>query len=246
MTVIATSYGELDAPSGERAADEILATHPEIDGFFASNDQIAIGISRVLRSRGLWCRSSVSMGPKDAVEEIRAGGPIIATATQDPAALVRAAMEIGSALHGGARVARPSHYLVPRLINARNAMEYQPWGRRATSPAVHRGARVLDAISSGAASTPAALGVVLGLPKSSIADLLGTLETAGLVARGATAVCMREPVGLTCPTPTQWRTAFSEPVRRQRISMGTPSRWSSSSATRSSSSTSASADIRCH
>jgi IclR family transcriptional regulator, blcABC operon repressor len=53
------------------------------------------------------------------------------------------------------------------------------------SPAVHRGARVLDAISSGAASTPAALGVVLGLPKSSIADLLGTLEDAGLVARGA-------------------------------------------------------------
>jgi IclR family transcriptional regulator, blcABC operon repressor len=53
------------------------------------------------------------------------------------------------------------------------------------SPAVHRGARVLDAISSGAASTPAALSAVLGLPKSSIADLLGTLEDAGFVARGA-------------------------------------------------------------
>ena len=67
-------------------------------------------------------------GARNAVEEIRAGGPIIATATQDPAALVRAAMDIGSALHGGARVARPSRYLVPRLIDARNAMEYQPWG----------------------------------------------------------------------------------------------------------------------
>jgi DNA-binding IclR family transcriptional regulator len=53
------------------------------------------------------------------------------------------------------------------------------------SPAVHRGARVLDAISSGAASTPAALSAVLGLPKSSIADLLGTLEDTGFVARGA-------------------------------------------------------------
>ena len=67
-------------------------------------------------------------GARDAVDEIRAGGPIIATATQDPAALVRAAMDIGSALHGGARVARPSHYLAPRLIDARNAAEYQPWG----------------------------------------------------------------------------------------------------------------------
>ena len=104
MTVIATSYGELDTPSGERAAEEILAAHPTVDGFFASNDQIAIGISRrPAKPRARPCRSSGSMAPRNAVEEIRAGGPIIATATQDPAALVRAAMEIGSALHGGAR-----------------------------------------------------------------------------------------------------------------------------------------------
>jgi IclR family transcriptional regulator, blcABC operon repressor len=52
------------------------------------------------------------------------------------------------------------------------------------SPAVHRGARVLDAISSGAANTPAALSGLLGLPKSSIADLLDTMDDAGLIARG--------------------------------------------------------------
>ena len=57
MTVVATSRGELDAPSGQRAAEEILATQPR--------------------------------------------GSIIATATQDPVALVRAAIEIGSALHSG-------------------------------------------------------------------------------------------------------------------------------------------------
>jgi DNA-binding IclR family transcriptional regulator len=53
------------------------------------------------------------------------------------------------------------------------------------SPAVHRGARVLDAISSGAADTAAALSALLGLPKSSIADLLGTLEDAGFIGRAA-------------------------------------------------------------
>ncbi|BBZ27635.1 hypothetical protein MMAD_19300 [Mycolicibacterium madagascariense] len=51
------------------------------------------------------------------------------------------------------------------------------------SPAVHRGARVLEAIASGAASTPAALGGLLGLPTSSIADLLSTMGDAGLIAR---------------------------------------------------------------
>jgi DNA-binding IclR family transcriptional regulator len=50
---------------------------------------------------------------------------------------------------------------------------------------VHRGARVLDAISSGAASTPAALSAALGLPKSSVADLLSTLEDNAFIARDA-------------------------------------------------------------
>ncbi|MCV7424314.1 helix-turn-helix domain-containing protein [Mycobacterium yunnanensis] len=51
------------------------------------------------------------------------------------------------------------------------------------TPAVHRGARILDAVSSGAATTPAALMGLLGLPKSSIADLLTTLEDVGFLTR---------------------------------------------------------------
>lgn len=128
IEVVAASYGELDARSGQRAAKEILGAHDGIDGFFAANDQIAIGISRVLRSRRRHVPIVGVDGAKGAVEEIRAAGPIIATATQDPAALVRAAMDIGIALHSGARVARPSRYLAPRLIDAHNAARYEPWG----------------------------------------------------------------------------------------------------------------------
>jgi ribose transport system substrate-binding protein len=128
IEVAATSYGELDTRSGQRAAKEILAANPVIDGFFAANDQIAIGISRVLRGRKLSVPIVGVDGARGAVEEIRSGGPIIATATQDPAALVRAAMDIGIALHSGAHVARPSRYLTPRLIDAHNAAKYEPWG----------------------------------------------------------------------------------------------------------------------
>lgn len=128
VDVVATSYGELDAKSGRRAAAEILAANPMVDGIFAANDQIAIGISRVLRGRRLDVPIVGVDGARNAVEEIRAGGPIVATATQDPAALVRAAMEIGIALHAGAHVARPSRYLAPKLIDADNAADYQPWG----------------------------------------------------------------------------------------------------------------------
>jgi DNA-binding IclR family transcriptional regulator len=44
---------------------------------------------------------------------------------------------------------------------------------------------VLDAISSGAATSPAALSAVLGLPKSSIADLLSTLRDNDFIASDA-------------------------------------------------------------
>lgn len=128
IEVVATSYGELNVPSGQRAAEEVLGSHQQIDGFFASNDQIAIGISRVLRSRGLVVPIVGVDGARGAVEEIRAGGPIIATATQDPQALVQTAMEIGTALRRGAPITRTSVYLAPRLIDAHNAAEYQPWG----------------------------------------------------------------------------------------------------------------------
>lgn len=51
------------------------------------------------------------------------------------------------------------------------------------TPAVHRGARILDAIATGDANTPATLSGALGLAKSSIADLLGALEIGGLIGR---------------------------------------------------------------
>ncbi|MDV3128002.1 substrate-binding domain-containing protein [Mycobacterium sp. 21AC1] len=128
LSIVATSRGELDAASGERAAEEILADHPTVAGFFASNDQIAIGISRVLARRNLFVPIVAVDGARGAVDQIRAGGPIVASATQDPVALVRAAIEIGSALHSGADVIRRSHYITPRLIDAQNAQEYEPWG----------------------------------------------------------------------------------------------------------------------
>lgn len=52
------------------------------------------------------------------------------------------------------------------------------------TPAVHRGARILDAIATGDANTPPALSTALGLAKSSIADLVRALENDGLIGRG--------------------------------------------------------------
>ncbi|MDV3128001.1 helix-turn-helix domain-containing protein [Mycobacterium sp. 21AC1] len=54
---------------------------------------------------------------------------------------------------------------------------------RPRTPAVHRGAAILDAIATGAADTPAALSECLGLAKSSLTDLLGAMEIEHLTSR---------------------------------------------------------------
>jgi len=53
------------------------------------------------------------------------------------------------------------------------------------TPAVHRGARVLDAVSTGTARTAVALTERLGVPKSSLSDLLGALEEVDFLTRGS-------------------------------------------------------------
>lgn len=127
LSVVATSRGELDELSGERAAKEILDAEPAIDGFFASNDEIAIGISNVLAVRGLQVPIVSVDGGSRAVEQIQSGGPIIATSAQAPAVLIRTAIELGSDLHAHLGVKRRSIYLPPQLIDATNVQDYEPW-----------------------------------------------------------------------------------------------------------------------
>lgn len=128
LSVVATSRGELDEFSGERAAKEILDAQPAVDGFFASNDQIAIGISHVMADRGTSAPIVSVDGARRAVEQIRSGGPILATSAQAPAALIQTAIELGSHLHAGLGVRRRSVHLPPELIDATNAEDYEPWG----------------------------------------------------------------------------------------------------------------------
>ena len=71
------------------------------------------------------------------------------------------------------------------------------------TPAVHRGARILDAIATGDANTPATLSGALGLAKSSIADLLGALEIGGLIGRSVDGRLRIGPRWATLSDPDQ-------------------------------------------
>lgn len=128
LRVVCHLHGENTQQSGERAARQILREQPVINAFFAINDPTAIGVGRACIDAGRVVPVLSVDGSKEAVTQVRHGGPIVATAAQDPARLARTGMELGVALLAGIQPGRQTILLPTRLITAENAEEYTPWG----------------------------------------------------------------------------------------------------------------------
>lgn len=128
LQVVGHFYGDLNAESGQRAAQEVIESGIEVDGFFAVNDQIALGLASALGS-GSPPAPIVSVdGVAAAVEQIRVGGPIIGTAAQDPAELMRLGFRTGLALLADSGRLERTAFLTPVLVDADSVQDYQPWG----------------------------------------------------------------------------------------------------------------------
>jgi ribose transport system substrate-binding protein len=99
-----------------------------IDAFFAINDPTAIGVARACTdARRVIPVLSVD-GSAAAVDQVRRGGPIVATAAQDPARLAQSGLELGIALRSGIQSGHQTVLLPTRLITGDNAKDYIPWG----------------------------------------------------------------------------------------------------------------------
>nr|WP_237555864.1 substrate-binding domain-containing protein [Streptomyces sp. SID5914] len=128
LTAVIRLRGALDQLSGEAAARDLLASGKPIDGIFAANDQIALGIAKVLAEQDRPVPIVSVDGVRQAVEQIRAGGPIIGTAAQDPQQLAAVALEVGMALRSGSSRAPHAIFLPPRIIDSTTVDGYEPWG----------------------------------------------------------------------------------------------------------------------
>ena len=128
LRVISHLHGENTQDSGERTARQVLQEHPMIDAFFAINDPTAIGVARACTdARRVIPVLSVD-GSAAAVDQVRRGGPIVATAAQDPARLAQSGLELGIALRSGIQSGHQTVLLPTRLITGDNAKDYIPWG----------------------------------------------------------------------------------------------------------------------
>lgn len=125
--VVAHATGDNSEKRGRELAAGVLDRHDGIQAFFAINDPTALGVSQACRERDLTIPVIGVDGSAAAVDEIRRGGNIVATAVQDPSALGRTGVHLGFELAAGRRPLHRTILLPTQLITAAEAEEYEPW-----------------------------------------------------------------------------------------------------------------------
>ena len=128
LRVVTRLDGDNSMKGGARIADIMLGKNPALDAFFGINDPTSLGIAQALRAQRRRAVVVSADGSAAAVASIRGGGPIIATAAQDPGLLARTALEVAQRLHAGERAAQRTYLLPTVLITDENAKSYIPWG----------------------------------------------------------------------------------------------------------------------
>jgi ribose transport system substrate-binding protein len=128
LRVVARLDGDNSTKSGVTLAETILAAHANVAAFFGINDPTSLGIAQTLRTQRRHAVVVSADGSAAAVESIRSGGPVIATAAQDPGLLGRIALQTAQRLYAGERPAQRTRLLPTVLISRENAEGYVPWG----------------------------------------------------------------------------------------------------------------------
>lgn len=116
------------AEAGRRMMARALGSGERFDAVFAVCDPIALGAAEVLGEHDLEIPIVSVDGRREAAESIASGGPIVATAAQDPAKIVLEAIAIARDLARGRPPVQGAHLIPVRLIDAGNVRGYEAWG----------------------------------------------------------------------------------------------------------------------
>lgn len=107
-----------------------LTRFPSIQGVFAINDPQAIGTDLAARQLNRTGIVIVSVdGAPDIVTALRGNTQVRASASQDPYAMGRLAVETGHAIRQGRPPAERMILMPSRLVTRENVGEYQGWSR---------------------------------------------------------------------------------------------------------------------
>ena len=104
VRVVARVDADYDRTTAEAAAEGILFAHPRLSGFFAVNDEMALGVADAVRAGKSGAVTIIGVdGIPEALDAVRAGS-ISATVSQYPYVMGQMAVEACVAAVRGARL----------------------------------------------------------------------------------------------------------------------------------------------
>lgn len=127
IEIIADQRGENSRDAALPLATDILTANPDLDGFFAINDPSAVGVMLAAKQKGSDIIITSVDGAASASDVIADNGMITATSAQDPAELMRQAIDTGMELAKGGKPAETLILVPTTLVDASNVAEYTPW-----------------------------------------------------------------------------------------------------------------------
>lgn len=107
-----------------------LTRFPSIQGVFTINDPQAIGSDLAARQLNRSGIAIVSVdGAPDIVAALKGPTQVKASASQDPVAMGRMAVEVGNGIMNGKKPENPMILLTPKLVTRDNVAEYPGWSQ---------------------------------------------------------------------------------------------------------------------
>ena len=130
ITIVGQQASKNDRASGLAVTTDMLTATPDVQGIFGMNDPSALGAVLAVEQAKKTSQVKVAGvdGSPEAVEELkRAGSPFIGTATQNPAEMVRKAVEVAQDIIAGNAPAEKT-ILIPSILVERDKVdEYPGW-----------------------------------------------------------------------------------------------------------------------
>ena len=126
VEIVVRERGDNSYEGGLAAAQRILSESGPVDGFFGINDPTSLGVLEALAGAGSRAVVVSVDGAARAVEAVRRGDALIATAAQDPGRMARVALDAAAELVGGRVPRTRTRLLAPRLVT-KDVADYRPW-----------------------------------------------------------------------------------------------------------------------
>ncbi|GAA1010063.1 cytochrome c [Acrocarpospora pleiomorpha] len=130
IKVVGQQASKNDRASGLAVTTDMLTASPDVQGIFGMNDPSALGAVLAVEQAGKSTQVKVTGvdGSPEAVAELgRSGSPFIGTATQNPAEMVRRAVQVAQDIIAKKPPAQQTILIPSELVTRDNVNEYQGW-----------------------------------------------------------------------------------------------------------------------